>query len=136
MRHLLFWACTVFSINAFAAEQPLSPWQRENVLVAASQIGLTREQIPQFKENLFDFVDSRTKMVNKIYRREDMNLDRIVKSKTNRLLKKMDKAMAAMMDEKQYVAYENYRNLLKAEMDVQKKGAETPGFDGQTIFAN
>ena len=119
-----------------ADDSAVPAWQRENVLLAASQIGLAREQLPQFKTNLFTFIDNYYYMVHKVFRREDFHLDKLARSKGRRLMKKMDLAMAEMMDKKQFLAYENYRNLLRKEMGTQRKGAKIPRIGQADLITN
>lgn len=101
---------------ASAAEQQPAFLQPE-VLKAALAINLTDEQKPQFQEALGNFVNGRIAAINKLMRKHNQtNLGRKVKSKTNALLRSMDKEMAAFLTAEQIPAYETYRDTLKSHL--------------------
>ena len=108
----------LFCLSAvgYAAEEKPAFLQPE-VLKAAVAINLTDEQKPLFQSALSDMVDGRVKAMNKLLRGNNVtNMPRKMKSKTNSLLKKMDKAMAKFLTPEQIPAYENYRDTLKSHM--------------------
>ncbi len=116
MKRLLSVALLLTAPVLFAAEQKPAYMQPE-VLKAALQINLTDTQKPQFQQALTDFVNGRMKAINKIMRGHNQsNIDRKMKSRTNSLLKQMDKDMAGFLTEEQMPAYQNYRKTLKSHL--------------------
>ncbi|MEM7099468.1 MAG: hypothetical protein AAF541_14485 [Pseudomonadota bacterium] len=104
----------LLAVPLHAAEQPKPAFMQPEVLKAAIDINMTEEQKPQFQQALTTFVEDRMKMIGKLMRGNNVtNMPRKIKSRTNTLLKKMDKNMAKFLTEEQMPAYENYRNLLK-----------------------
>ena len=107
----------LFTAHLHAAEQPKPAFMQPEVLKAAVDINMTDEQKPQFQKALTTFVEDRMKMISKLMRGNNVtNMPRKIKSRTNSLLKKMDKNMAKFLTEEQMPAYENYRELLKANL--------------------
>ena len=116
MKKILLPALLLMSTLAFAA-QPKPAFLQPEVLKAAMAINLTDAQKPQFQEALTEFSQNRMKMIGKLMRKNNMtNIDRKIRSRTNSLLKKMDKSMAGFLSEEQMPAYENYRDTLKANL--------------------
>jgi len=110
---LLLCAAVWTPMHAVAAERTPAFLQPE-VLKAALQINLTEEQKPQFQQALTDFVNGRMEAFAKLMKKNNQtNISRKMKSRTNGLLKDMDKAMASFLTEEQMPAYENYREKLK-----------------------
>ncbi|MCZ6658709.1 MAG: hypothetical protein O7C67_15560 [Gammaproteobacteria bacterium] len=96
------------------AGQPLTPpWMEPDVLKAAIDIGMNDEQLPQFRTCITEFVDGRTKALNRLLRGHNVtNMDRKIKSRTNSLKRTMNKRMSEFLTEEQYPRYETYRDLL------------------------
>jgi len=116
MKRLLLAVLLLAAPTVFAAEQQPAYLQPE-VLKAALEINLTDEQKPQFQQALTDFVNGRMKAFNKLMRGHNQsNIERKMKSRTNSLLKQMDKDMAAFLTEEQMPAYKNYRKTLKSHL--------------------
>jgi hypothetical protein len=103
--------------NARAAEPPTPAFLQPDVLRAAVAINLTEEQKPQFQAALTQFINARIEAVNRLMRKNNQtNLGRKIKSRSNSLLKQMDKDMAMFLTEEQLPAYQVYRDTLKANM--------------------
>ena len=104
-------------LNAAYAAQPTPAYLQPTVLKAALEINLTEEQQPMFREALTNFFNNRMSAINLLLRRHNQTgLPRKIKSKTNGLLKTMDKDMAAFLTEEQIPAYETYRQTLKSNL--------------------
>ena len=104
-------------LNAAYAAQPIPAYLQPTVLKAALEINLTEEQQPMFREALTNFFNNRMSAINLLLRRHNQTgVPRKIKSKTNSLLKTMDKDMAAFLTEEQIPAYENYRQTLKSNL--------------------
>ena len=116
-RGVLLATLALVGTSGWAAEQPKPAFAQPEVLKAAMAINLTDEQKPQFQAALTDFVTGRMDAIKKLMsKRNQTNLPRKIKGRTNALLKKMDKSMGAFLTEEQLPAYENYRALLKANL--------------------
>ena len=103
--------------SAFAAEPPTPAYLQPEVLKAGLAIQLTDEQKPLFQQALTNFHNARMEGISLLMRRNNQtNLPRKIKSKTNSLLKKMDKEMAVFLSEEQMPAYKDYRKKLKSNM--------------------
>ncbi len=99
------------------AQEQVPGYLKPEVLAAAAAMNLTEEQQPQFREAVGTFLDDRMKAINSLMRRNNQTgVDRKIKSRTNSLLKKMDKSMAGFLTEEQMPAYQNYRETLKANL--------------------
>lgn len=106
----------ILSLSVWAAE-PRPAFMQPEVLKAAIAINMTDEQKPQFQQALTTFVEARMKMIGKLMRGNNVtNIDRKIKSRTNSLLKKMDKSMAEFLSEEQMPAYQVYRDALKSNL--------------------
>ncbi len=116
LRRFIPWLVLLAAGVAQAAEQ-VPAFMKPEVLEAAAAIQLTEAQTPQFRTAVGSFVDERMKAINKLMRRNNQTgLQRKIKSRTNSLLKQMDKDMAVFLTEEQMPAYENYRDKLKANL--------------------
>lgn len=102
--------------EADAVENP-NAWLRTDVMQAAFDIKMTDDQRAQFATELRKFVESYQQNVDRVLNRGDVSdpAGRIER-KRNSLAKKMDKAMADILQEAQMPAYQKYRDLLLSEM--------------------
>ncbi len=117
MRYLILLCLAWLLAAPLRAAEPQPAFLQPEVLKAALAIELTDEQKPQFQAALTTFVNERIEAMNLLLRRNNQtDLPRKIKSKTNRLLKQMDKDMAEFLSEEQMPAYKNYRNTLKANL--------------------
>lgn len=118
MKKLLLALVTIGLMQSvMAAEPPKPAFMQPEVLQAALAIELTDEQKPQFGEALTNFQNARIEAINKLMRRNNQtDLPRKIKSRTNSLLKKMDKDMAVFLTEEQMPAYQDYRKKLKSNL--------------------
>ena len=115
---LVLWSVLFLTItlSLYAVEQKPAFLQPE-VLRAAIAINLTEEQKPRFQAALGEFINARMQAINRLVRKNNQtDLKRKIKSKSNSLLKQMDKDMAAFLSEEQLPAYQSYRETLKANM--------------------
>jgi hypothetical protein len=104
-------------VNNAQAAEPTPSFLQPDVLRAAIAINLTDEQKPQFQAALTQFINARIEAVNRLMRKNNQtNLERKIKSRSNSLLKQMDKDMAKFLSEEQLPAYQVYRDTLKANM--------------------
>ncbi len=107
----------IFAGGAAAQQQPVPGFMKPEVLAAAQDIGMNDEQLTQFRAAVGSFVDQRMKAFQSLMRRNNQTgIPRKMKSRTNSLLKKMDKEMATFLTEEQMPAYENYRETLKKNL--------------------
>jgi len=105
-------AC-LFSHAAYAAEIPQGPWAHPEVLKAALGIGMSDEQQPKFRDGVTNFFNCRVLAFNKLMKgRDQVDIERKLRSKTNGCLRKMDKEMAGFLNEGQVPKYETYRETL------------------------
>ena len=103
--------------GAASAQEQVPGYLKPEVLAAAAAMNLTEEQQSQFRSTLGTFLDDRMKAINTLMRKNNQRgIDRKIRSRTNSLLKKMDKSMAEFLTEDQMPAYENYRKTLKANL--------------------
>ncbi len=116
MKKFILLLLMVMSPVVLAAE-PQPAFLQPDVIKAAVAINLTEEQKPLFQDALSTFFNGRMEAINKLMRKNNQtNLGRKIKSKTNSLLKNMDKEMAGFLTAEQMPAYEIYRETLKANM--------------------
>ncbi|MDP6377024.1 MAG: hypothetical protein QF921_16870 [Pseudomonadales bacterium] len=105
--------------NVTAQKQELPAWLQPDVLKASVEIGMSEEQLQQFRAVVSRFLDGRMKAINKLMRGHNVtNMDRKLKSKTNSLKKKMDKEMAEFLTEEQLPKYGVYRDLLVSKFRI------------------
>lgn len=113
-------ACVVFLLLArvaHAAEQQVLPWRQAEVVKASILIGMTEEQIPQFKETVSHYLSAVNSAVIRVRRGNDQSdIARKIKRKTSKLRKAMDKEMAEFLTATQMPKYIVYRDLLLARM--------------------
>jgi hypothetical protein len=113
MRKFLFLVLCCIAPQLMAAEEQTG-FLAPEVLKSAVAINLTEEQKPLFQAAISNFVNARMDAINKLMRKNNQtNLGRKIKSKTNSLLRTMDKEMAAFLSEEQMPAYKIYRDTLK-----------------------
>ena len=99
------------------AAQPRPAWMQPEVVRAAVDIGMSDEQLVQFRANVSEFIEGRIKAFNDLMRRHNVtNIDRKMKSKTNKLRRRMDEQMKELLTEDQYPKYEVYRDVLMSNM--------------------
>jgi hypothetical protein len=110
-------ALILFAATAFAAEQPTPAFMQKDVLKAALDIGLTDEQQPKFRDGVTNFMNCRIGAFNKLMKgRDQVDLERKMKSKTKSCARGMDKAMGEFLTEEQVPKYDHYRETLLANM--------------------
>ncbi|MCY3793249.1 MAG: hypothetical protein F4X81_11960 [Gammaproteobacteria bacterium] len=101
------------------AAQQRPPWMQPDVVRAAVDIGMTDEQLAQFRSHVAEFMDGRMKAFNNLMRRNNVtNMDRKMKSRTNKLKRRMDEQMSELLTEEQYPKYEVYRDLLMSKFRI------------------
>lgn len=101
------------------AQQQRPPWMQPDVVRAAVDIGMTEEQLAQFRSHVAEFMDGRMKAFNNLMRRNNVtNMDRKMKSRTNKLKRRMDEQMGELLTEEQYPKYEVYRDLLMSKFRI------------------
>ena len=101
------------------AAQPRPPWMQPDVVRAAVDIGMTDEQLAQFRSHVAEFMDGRMKAFNNLMRRNNVtNMDRKMKSRTKKLKRRMDEQMGELLTEDQYPKYEAYRDLLMSKFRI------------------
>ena len=101
------------------AQQRTPPWMQPDVVKAAVDIGMSEEQLAQFRSHVAEFMDGRMKAFNNLMRRNNVtNMDRKMKSRTNRLKRRMDEQMGELLTEEQYPKYEVYRDLLMSKFRI------------------
>jgi len=121
MRYVLVLLILLASPLSFAekatAKAPQSPWLQPEVIKAAVGIGLTEEQKPQFRQAVTDLINNQVSATNRLLRRNNIdNLERKLKTASNRQFNKMDKSMQAFLSAEQYTQYGVYRAALKEQM--------------------
>jgi hypothetical protein len=94
---------------------PRPPWLEPEVIKASVQIGLTEAQQPEFRRIVGQYITDRLSMIQQEIRRSPPNLDRVIKSKSNRLEKAMDEQMKVVLTDEQWKPYENYKKALKSK---------------------
>lgn len=101
------------------AQQQRPPWMQPDVVKAAVDIGMTDEQLAQFRNHVAEFMDGRMKAFNRLMRGNNVtNMDRKMKSRTKRLKRRMDEQMSELLTEEQYPKYEVYRDLLMSKFRI------------------
>ncbi len=101
------------------AQQRTPPWMQPDVVKAAVDIGMSEEQLAQFRSHVAEFMDGRMKAFNNLMRRNNVtNMDRKMKSRTKRLKRRMDEQMGELLTEEQYPKYEVYRDLLMSKFRI------------------
>lgn len=101
------------------AQQQRPPWMQPDVVRAAVDIGMTEEQLAQFRSHVAEFMDGRMKAFNNLMRRNNVtNMDRKMKSRTKKLKRRMDEQMSELLTEEQYPKYEVYRDLLMSKFRI------------------
>ena len=101
------------------AAQQRPPWMQPDVVRAAVDIGMTDEQLAQFRSHVAEFMDGRMKAFNNLTRRNNVtNIDRKMKSRTKKLRRRMDEQMSELLTEEQYPKYEVYRDLLMSKFRI------------------
>ena len=101
------------------AAQQRPPWMQPDVVRAAVDIGMTDEQLAHFRSHVAEFMDGRMKAFNNLMRRNNVtNMDRKMKSRTNKLKRRMDEQMSELLTEEQYPKYEVYRDLLMSKFRI------------------
>lgn len=98
-----------------AADSP--PWAQPDVVMAALEIRMSEDQMPQFRESVSTYISDLTAMVLQVSRGNNATgIERKIKSKNNYLVQKMDKRMAEFLSPEQMQKYEVYRDMLLAAM--------------------
>ena len=95
----------------------IPPWMDPDVLKAAESIGMTDEQMPQFRVYITEFTQDRLQAYVRLSRSNTLrDANRKIRGKTSSLLKRMDEQMSGLLDVEQYGRYEIYRDLLKSKL--------------------
>lgn len=109
----------LFPLISYAEEAPpLPPWMAPEVIKAAVGIGLDEAQQAEFRRIVGEFITNRMSMISQEIRRSPPNLDRVIKTKTKRLVKTMDAGMKEVLAEPQWPAYENYKDVLFSKFQI------------------
>ncbi len=88
-----------------------------DVLAAAENIGMTDEQLPQFRAYITEFTQGQLTAYVRLSRSNTMrDAARKMRGKTRTLVRRMDEQMAEMLDAEQYLRYEIYRDLLSSKL--------------------
>ena len=99
--------------GALAAELPAGPWSEPEVLKAGLAIGMTEVQQPKFRDGVTAFFSCRVAALNRLLKaRDNVDMDRKLRSKTNGCLRKMDQQMKDFLTEDQLPRYQVYRETL------------------------
>ena len=103
------------------------------LLEAAVAMELTAEQRKVFQQHLSDYLTKLATATKKLMQRNNVtNLPKQIARKRNQLTRSLDKQMASLLTEEQYLLYEEYRTLLLAKMS----GAlGDQGKEGTTSFS-
>ena len=116
MRTILLIAALLAAMTV-QAEENQPPWLQPEVLKAAGGIGLSKEQMPKFRQSVTDLVNNQRNAANRLLRRNNVaNLERKMRTASNRQFKKMDKSVKEYLTEDQYPQYVVYRKALQKEM--------------------
>ena len=111
-------ALILASGTAWSAEPPVPAFARPEVLKAALQIGLSETQQPQFREAVTRLFNCRIGALNKLMKaRDQVDMERKLRSKTKGCVKAMDKETGAFLTAEQMAPYHNYREVLLANME-------------------
>lgn len=87
-----------------------------DVIEAAESIGMTDEQLPQFRANITEFTQAQLTAYVRLSRSNTMrDAARKMRGKTRTLMRNMDEQMGELLDAEQYLRYETYRDLLSAK---------------------
>jgi hypothetical protein len=118
MRRIIFILVALLCSHAVqAAKQPTPAFMQPEVLRAAVAMKLSEAQKPQFRAVVTRFSEARMASLAKLMKKNNQtNLPRKWKSKTNSLLKTMDKEVAEFLTKEQLSAYDTYRNTLKSNL--------------------
>ncbi len=109
----------LFLVNTsvWAAENAGGAWTDPEVLKAALAIGMTDEQKPKFGTGITGFLNCRVEALKRVMKgRDNVDIERKMKSKTNACLRKMDKEMQGFLTEEQLPRYETYRDTLTSKL--------------------
>lgn len=149
MRYVLFIFIVLalplsFTPNAFAEEksatQARPPWLQSDVLKAGVAIDLTEEQKPQFRQAVTALINNQVSVTNRLLRRNNVdNLERKLKTASNRQFKKMDKSMKALLTAQQFTQYGDYRAALKEQMvnaAISRSGSNNDALGGASSALN
>ena len=99
------------------ADQSEAPWLHPDVLEAAAGMQLTDEQLPRFRDAITNLVHNQTAATNKLLRQNNIaDLDRKLKTVTNRQFRKMDREVGEFLSEAQLTGYRTYRQALKTQL--------------------
>lgn len=101
--------------EAVTPSGPRPPWLEPEVIKASLEIGLTEAQQPEFRRIVGQYITDRVAMIQQEIRRSPPNLDRVIKTKSNRLEKAMDAEMKVVLTENQWKPFENYKKVLKSK---------------------
>lgn len=102
----------IVSFPAQATEKKPA-WLQADVLISALEIGMTKEQKPQFQSVITDYLTEFQKSFKKIVSgRDTSGMQRKVKRMNKILTKKMDSKMAKFLSAEQIPKYEHYRDTL------------------------
>ena len=102
MRQALLLLILSITFPSNAAAQSTPPWLQPDTLKAAIAIGLSQEQLPQFRGALTDLINNQIAATNKLLRRNNVeDLERKIKTATNRQFNKMDKSMGGFLTDEQ-----------------------------------
>ena len=97
-----------------------SPFLNPEVVKAAVAIQMSAEQSAEFRKITGEFGDSLGPAFSKLVQRTNpAHLPRKWRTKRGRLVKDMNKKMAAVLTDEQYPLYEQYVEVLLEKMDEQ-----------------
>ncbi len=117
MQYVLLLLLVVAVPHISFAQQQTPPWLQPEVLKAAGAMQLTDEQLPQFRAAITNFEDNLVVATNRVLRQNNVvDLERKLKSLTNRQFKKLDKQVGTFLAESQQPQYLVYRDKLKTEL--------------------
>jgi len=116
---IAFALLALVNASVLAADGQGGAWTDPEVLKAALAIGMTDEQKPKFGEGVTGLFNCRMEALKRMMKgRDNVDLERKMKSKTNACLRKMDRTMAGFLTEEQLPKYEIYRDTLTSRLQA------------------
>ena len=98
--------------SAQAEEIERPAWLSDEVVRAAIAIGMSEEQLPQFRDSVRIFLEDYRDAAQRIIRRGDAGIENSIQRARLSLAREMDKRMAEFLTEAQMTPYQDYRAAL------------------------
>ncbi len=122
--------------EAAQPQQELDPrvveMMKDPYFITLAQIGLTRDQVPEFKKLINEYGVKRQKAIMAEVRRNSPDIERRIEKRVKRVAKSFTKDMQKLLTEEQYTRFPPFRMQLEKKLMVREDTSDS-GDENATV---